>query len=457
MTEYEDTRPAGKKRFSKLSMKPADSRFFAICFLALLFYIPLGMIDSVTDSRMDNLRYAVQDVSGVWGESEQIAAPIISIPVRFTYEESIYNDILKRYEKKPVIFTRTYAFLPEDLNIEAELVPEMRHKGIYNVLVYTARLHISGNFGKFDIPSSEKVGQTYKILWDEASLNIGIDASQIRGHMEILFDGQSLSPLPGTRLEQIEGISAPLSLKGALKESRFSISLQLNGRETISFAPLGKKNSFEVVSSWPDPYFSGAFRPQSPEISENGFKAKWEIPYIARNYPQIFSDSNKTVLSDIQRKTAKVGLYEEMPLYRNIQRLSSYGIMFVALTFIMMFLFERGLKQNLHYAQYAVTGLSLSLFFLTLLSLSEHICFGISYVIASLIVISMISLYLYGALKNKAAAFFVGFILAVIYVILYLMFLESDYALLIGTALLLITMGFIMWQTRCLNAPAENE
>ncbi|MGN0904449.1 MAG: inner membrane CreD family protein, partial [Alphaproteobacteria bacterium] len=140
-----------------------------------------------------------------------------------------------------------------------------------------------------------------------------------------------------------------------------------------------------------------------------------------------------------------------------VQRLSDYGIMFVALTFIMMFLFERGLKQNLYYVQYAVIGLSLCLFFLTLLSLSEHICFGISYVIASLVVIFMISLYLYGALKNKTAAAFAAFILAVIYGVLYLMFSESDYALLIGTGTLLTTMGLVMWQTRGLNAHPEDD
>ncbi len=456
MTEHESSGNAGKKPFSKLAVHSVDSRFFAICFLALLFYIPLGMIDSVTDSRMNNLRYAIEDVSDVWGDSEKIAAPIISIPVRTVTEESVYDSRLERYEKKSVVSSTTYAFLPEDLNIRAELIPEMRHKGIYNVLVYTARLHISGSFGNFDFPFSKKEGQTHEILWNEAYLNIGVGASQIRGEMEILFDGHGLSPVPGTRLEHIEGISAPLRLGAAPKERRFSISLQLNGRETISFAPLGKKNAFEVVSAWPDPSFSGVFRPWSPEISENGFKADWKIPYIARNYPQVFADGNSGILSEIQKKTAQIGLYEAAPLYRNVQRLSNYGIMFVALTFVMMFLFERGLKQNLHYAQYTVIGLSLCLFFLTLLSLSEYICFGISYVIASLVVISMISLYLYGVLKNKAAAAFAGFILAVIYGILYLMFSESDYALLIGTAVLLTTMGLVMWQTYDLGAIEED-
>lgn len=457
MTEHENICDAPPKPSSRVSQNPVDLRFFAICFLALLFYIPLGMIDGITDSRIDNLRYAVEDVSGVWGNGEKIAAPIISVPVRITVEENIDNHPFERYDKKTVVHTKTYAFLPDELNIETELVPEMRHKGIYNILVYAARLHISGNFGKFDLPFVKKGNSTYEILWNEAYLNIGVNAAQIRGKTEILFNGHDLSPVPGTRLEQIEGISAPLDLEAAPGESCFSISLQLNGRETISFAPLGKKNSFEVVSPWPDPYFRSTFRPQSSEISENGFKAKWEIPYLARNYPQVFENGNKRVLSGIQEKTVEVGLYEAAPLYRNVQRLSDYGIMFVALTFIMMFLFERGLKQNLYYVQYAVIGLSLCLFFLTLLSLSEHICFGISYVIASLVVIFMISLYLYGALKNKTAAAFAAFILAVIYGVLYLMFSESDYALLIGTGTLLTTMGLVMWQTRGLNAHPEDD
>ena len=129
--------------------------------------------------------------------------------------------------------------------------------------------------------------------------------------------------------------------------------------------------------------------------------------------------------------------------------------MFICLTFVMMFLFERKLKQKLHYVQYVIVGLAISLFFLTVISLSEHINFALSYVIASLLVIMMVSCYIYGALKNKKAAVSGGLLMAFLYTVLYLMLSEADYALLIGTIILLITLGAIMWATRNINLNEE--
>ena len=144
-------------------------------------------------------------------------------------------------------------------------------------------------------------------------------------------------------------------------------------------------------------------------------------------------------------------MYETMPIYKKSLRLADYGIMFICLTFVMMFLFERKLKQKLHYVQYVIVGLAISLFFLTVISLSEYINFALAYAVAALLVILMISFYIYGALRDKKTAASGGLLMAFLYTVLYLMLSEADYALLIGTIILLMTLSAIMWATRNIN------
>ena len=131
--------------------------------------------------------------------------------------------------------------------------------------------------------------------------------------------------------------------------------------------------------------------------------------------------------------------------------------MFIMLTFVMMFLFELSLKRQMHFVQYGVIGLAISLFFLTVLSVSEYLPFGVSYALASATVLAMIALYVYSALSSRSAAIISAVLMALLYGVLYMMLSEAQYALLSGTIILLVTMAAIMWATRNLNQMAAPE
>lgn len=434
-----------KESIKNKILENVGTRLFIICVLILLLNIPLGMVKGVTMSRVYLFDSTVREISQDWGGEQTIIAPIMNIPVKFVTESKVYNQEKKIYEKITNVYEHVYRVLPENLNIKAEIDPEVRHRGIFDVLVHSTKVNISGNFENPDLSFIEG---NYKILWEKSFMSIGINPSLIRGDTSVKLGNEELKLDPGSRIDHISGISANVDLSKGM-EKTFEFSFQFNGSSDISFAPLGKKNVFEAKSVWPHPTFSNTFRPQSPEITDDGFVATWNIPYIARNYPQIIKTSTET--QQLRSNLATVGLYDTMPVYKKSQRLASYGTMFIALTFIMMFLFERKLKQNLHYIQYVVIGLAISLFFLTTTSLSEYMSFGLAYIIASLIVILMISLYIFAALKNKKIAITGGLLMAILYGILYLMLSEAEYALLIGTFILLLTMSAVMWATRNIN------
>lgn len=428
------------------------ARIVIICFLILMLTIPLGMVDGIIESRVGLFDRTVDEIGKDWGGSQKIIAPVLIVPTERPEQKAYYSlpGLVEQnlYESAP----ESVMILPETLHISANIRPDMRHRGIFDVLVHTTDVRITGSFAKPDL-SFLKPGT--RLLWDKAVLSIGVDPSLIRGNPQMVFDSRELKLLPGSMMKGIEGISAAVSVPNGDLDKSFDLSFRFNGSDTISLAPLGQKNVFEVSSSWPHPVFKGTFRPEEPQITKDGFKAVWNIPYIARDYPQ--ASYVDTDAYRMQNKLAAVQLYEEMPVHKQVERLSKYGIMFIMLTFVMMFLFELSLKRRMHFIQYGVIGLAISLFFLTVLSVSEYLSFGISYALASATVLVMIALYVYAALSSRSAAITGAVLMALLYGVLYMMLSEAQYALLSGTIILLITMAAIMWATRNLNQMAVPE
>jgi hypothetical protein len=61
------------------------------------------------------------------------------------------------------------------------------------------------------------------------------------------------------------------------------------------------------------------------------------------------------------------------------ERAIKYALLFIALTFAGFFLFEVLKNLSVHPVQYILVGVALAFFYLLLLSLSEHLGFGLAY------------------------------------------------------------------------------
>src|SRR6185312_15964518 len=91
------------------------------------------------------------------------------------------------------------------------------------------------------------------------------------------------------------------------------------------------------------------------------------------------------------------------------------------------------------------------LFYLLLLSLSEHIGFALAYLIAAAATVALTSLYAVSALASRARAGVLCIVLGAIYALLYVILNAEDYALLIGSALLFAALAATMYVTRKIN------
>ncbi len=172
---------------------------------------------------------------------------------------------------------------------------------------------------------------------------------------------------------------------------------------------------------------------------------------INRKLPRTWS--GKAVSGEALFRTAfGFALVTPVDVYSMSYRAIRYGVLFIAITFLAFFAWEQvtqGLR--LHPMHYLLVGLALSVFFLLLLAVGEHLPFALAYALAAAALILLLGLYVAGVTSRRAAAVLMSLGLAGRYGCLYLILQSEDYALLLGSLLVFTVLAVTMLATRRLN------
>lgn len=417
--------------------------------LMLALMVPLFMVGNLVSERQQRHDAVTREVASTWGNSQTLGGPVLVVPYH------VYSR-----DDKGRLLTWTYNayFLPEALKAAGRIVPEQRSRGIFDVVVYRADLRLSGTFQRpsftaWDIPDGD-------VLWDQAYLAIGIpDMRGIRRGVQLTWAGKVLDLSPGGGVEGLwaSGLRVPISGLAQAPAGEtwdFGFDLMLNGSQALTFLPFGKQTTVALRSEWPSPSFGGAFLPESRRVTKNGFEATWNVPYFGRSYPQQWrsADAEKVAPQQVVDSSAfGVQLFLPVDIYQKTERSVKYGILFILLTFLTFFLYEIFSPFSLHPMQYLLVGSALCLFYVLLLSISEHVPFGPSYIIASAATIGLITGYAAAILRGRLRALGVGAALIGLYGYLYVLLQAEDYALLLGSIGLFLILALVMYITRRLD------
>lgn len=409
--------------------------------LVLVLLIPTGMLQSLINERESTRNQAVAEVSDKWGGEQLIGGPVLSVP----YELLSKND-------KGVIESHTYYahFLPDDLQFDGNVRPEQRSRGIFVVMLYNTQLKIRARFRK---PSAASLGLSSDIMqWDKAFLSLGIsDMKGIRNAITFRVNNQVLEAEPGIPSSDIlpSGVSVPI----VLNADNYTVesTINLNGSTQLSFLPFGKETRVSLQSPWSTPSFIGSFLPDQRAVTAQGFKADWKVLQFNRNFPQ--QGSGNFLDRSVGNETnvlPSFGVKLLLPVdeYQKTMRSAKYGIMFVILTFVAFFFIEILDRRRIHPIQYLLVGFAICLFYLLLLSISEHLSFDLAYLIGSCIVLIMITFYVRYVFHNSRLIILFSALLALLYGFFYSLLQLEDYSLLLGSAGLLFILGTIMYLTR---------
>ncbi|MBP6286766.1 MAG: cell envelope integrity protein CreD, partial [Ferruginibacter sp.] len=313
---------------------------FFIGFLVLALLIPTFLIMYLVNERKERKQEVTREISNKWSAAQTITGPFLIIP----YHETENNVLLKK----------NLYILPELLDINGNIEPEIRYRSIYKVSVYTARpLTLRGKFSKHSLHSVNV--DPVSIRWNEAKLCIGITDLKGLKEQTIKWNGQLLTMEAGMPesgiVEQGINTSVPLDSSFLMLENDFSVQLNLQGSEKLYFTPMGSSTAVHLASKWNNPAFDGKYLPDTEKIDKNHFEAGWKISQFNRDFPKIFAN-NSSVKNAVAASAFGVVLLSPFDAYAQTMRSLKYAILVIALTFFAYFFTEIFQRRPVHPLQY---------------------------------------------------------------------------------------------------------
>ncbi|RMA10101.1 cell envelope integrity protein CreD [Klebsiella pneumoniae] len=405
----------------------------------VLLSLPLMMVRELINERADYRSEVVDAIEQSTSGSQKLAGPLISIPI---------TETLTRMEnQKEVSYQRSwvYYWLPESLAVTGKQTVESRRVGIYSGQVWHNALQIKASFDPLRLAALRKTN----IVLGQPRLVVSVgDARGIGAIHAPEVNGNVLSVEPGLGISgDGAGIHMPMpALAEDNKPLEIAFSLDLNGTGEFSLVPLGRNSELQLTSNWPHPGFLGSFLPTQREVSAAGYRAHWQSSWFANDMGSYFKDDMEIPWSRLPAFSADVMSLADQ--YQLTDRATKYAILLIGLTFMAFFVFESLTRRPLHPMQYLLVGLSLVLFYLVLLALSEHIGFTAAWLAASLSGAVMNGIYLQAVLRGwRNSLLFVAALLLLDGVMWFLLHSE-DSALLLGTGVLALALSVLMFLTR---------
>jgi len=449
--------------FGKINQWARNSislKLSVIGLFVLILLIPSEMVQSLIRERETTRNEAISEIWRTWGDRQVLAGPVVSVPV-------VTSKLLPNGSVESS--TRFLHFLPENLAITGDVVPVIRYRSIYEVVLYSGSLSFTGNFQPL-VPKGLNV-QPSDIKWDKAYVTFGIsDMKGVKENINLAWNDSVYRMQPGVPVKDIikGGVSIPVAIDPSINHT-FAFKLQLNGSRLLSFLPFASEMNVDLKSTWANPSFEGAFIPMEKKVTKDGFTAKWKILELNRNYGQFGFDNfitggdeptgkmfdNDRISPDNAEGCFGVNLIMPVDQYQRTTRAAKYGVLFVILTFVTFFFFELLRKKYVHPLQYLIVGFAIMLFYLLLLSLAEYLLFDLAYAISAVVVTLMVMLYAGAIFSNRKYGIIVGLILFMLYAYFYTLLQLQLYSLLFGSIGMAVMLSVIMLLTRNLHRERE--
>jgi inner membrane protein len=432
----------------------ADGAYTAMSFpkvvviasLALATLIPTFFVAGLITERETRQGVVQSEFTRNWGPPQDLHSPTLVVP--YVTAQDRPRDYLK--------------ITPDRLGVVANLVPQERRRGLFHATVYDAKIEMQG---VFVIPSESRLKgflpNDARVLWRESFIAFATTSlTGLKGEDKIVIDGTETpwQPCLEAGLLERDCKGGPLVLASAAVASTagnvsFQLAISLRGTSAFNLLFSGKELDATLRSSWRTPSFGGNILPENTSVTPNGFEAHWQTTGFGS--PPISTSGGIVDPSMWKGPAIGVELIEATPLYRTINRAAKYGLLFVVLSFAIYFFFEVLSRLQIHLVQYALLGLSLSLFSLLLLSLSEPIGYTAGYIVSAGLVLAQSSLYTAAVARRAVPTFVFAAMQAVLFGFIYVLLDLETYSLLVGALALFAVVSILMVLTQRVNWSAQ--
>ncbi len=429
-----------------LSGRSLGLKLILIGGLILVLGIPLLFVNILTWERSNRAAEVVEEVGDSLGGPQTVRGPFLRVP--FEVPETTTRQTERGPEEVTRRVTRRLLITPRNLEINAHMDTERLTRAIYDIPSYTTTLDLEGHFDVSVI--ADFLPDDGVVLWDEAEIVLAIsDLRAFKAPVEMTLNQGDTALVfePGSQLDtgaRWRGVTAELALE---PEQNFSFSTELvvGGVESLTLVASGRDTIAQMTGDWPHPGFSGGFLPLTREVTDEGFSASWQVPYLARGVPEAWIEGERGVMIDA---SFTVNLTDPADGYAQVSRSLKYAFFFLGFTVLAIFLFEAVSGTRIHAAQYILIGLAQIVFYVLLLAQSEHQTAGLAYAIAAAATVLMTAAYSATALRDRRKGLIIFGLMTLVYAVQYVLLIMENYALLIGAWLAFAALGVTMYVTR---------
>ena len=435
-------------------------KLLIIGFIVVILMIPAIWITILIHERNERKQSVIEEIASKWGGSQIVSGPFISVPYGEAQQTSTSDG------KTETIQVKKYLHIaPDSLTIGGKIKAVSHRRGIFDVTGYQADLDLLAVF-----PAVAIDAPAYKDLplrWDEALVSFGLEDQRGMKELSGELNGQALlfnraeNLLSITRVpESTESKDAQYNTRDTRQidfklaaavpadpratEIRLRLRMDISGTQQLNFSSSAMKEVVSLEGDWKSPSFIGDMLPESRTVDSKGFKASWQTNDLSSGIKKLWSSDEPM----LQLSSLGVNFLVMVDSYQQTTRALKYSVLFLVLTFMIFFFAEVMSRQQIHPIQYLMVGCGLLIFYLLLLSISEHIAFGWAYLIAATGVVLQVSLYCHSILRTRSFALKVGALLIFLYGFLYLLLRLQDSALLIGSISLFILLSVAMYIIR---------
>jgi inner membrane protein len=433
---------------------------------------------------------------------------------KYTLEVIEGSDAKPMKVLKPMVQLHTHYVLPDKLSINNEMETRQRTRGIFKVNTFNSKVKLDGNWIMPTAQSLARLhSNSTLVLPKTGTVFLGVEDARGLSEVAAKLDNTTVRPesnikrmggLPSVQFELPIGFETPsveltkkIESEGSTKPSiPFELSFDLSGTDSIQYVPLARENKVRLTSDWPHPSFEGAALPLEKDSSGKGFTAQWNVSSLSSEAPSTWlrrlkgnrtigqatnpADAAQAAIAATQeiadsvdagqaaapdrryisgdQRIRQSGLYsfgvrliDPVDVYTLSDRATKYAMFFILLTIGAFVLFELFKRLQIHPVQYLLVGAALLMFFLLLISLSEHYGFDRAYFSASFACTALIGFYAAYSLNSWKRALPLGIGLSLLYGCLYQILQSEDKALLMGTLLLFAILATLMVGTRKTN------
>ncbi|OQW43739.1 MAG: colicin resistance protein [Proteobacteria bacterium SG_bin5] len=424
--------------------------------MGLLLTIPIFSVYLLVYDRENQSKTARESIAQGWGGEQTLAGPLLVIPYQAQVTETVTQNGKPSVTSRMV--TRELRVAPTLATLDLGIDPERRHRSIYEAIVYTARA--SGS-ARFDMPTDlARAGIAPETL-DLARAELRFGVSDPRGLVgrrpSLTIAGRAVALQPGNGPEATggSGFFAGIDARALPREPlMLSYRIDFRGNGSVSMVPQAGESRWKIASAWPHPSFQGGFLPIDSRVDAKGCSARYAIGNLALGRALVDLDqpsatNDRVVLpGNNDDRTVKIALVAPADIYSQVNRAVKYGFLFIGFTFTALLMFDVIGGRHVSTVAYLLVGAGLVLFFVMLLAFAELIGFTFAYLLAAGAMIALLTAYSAAVLGNWRRAAVIFGLLAMLYLLLFVLLSLEAWSLLIGSVLLFATLATVMYITR---------